>query len=100
MATHKRPGAERDVGNPGRQQGVADQGGFEDESGTRETGGGLGEGGLAAEGVRNGAPSERRLMINKDGRQVEDEAGYDELNDVRPSRGDRPIVAESAEDKV
>ena len=99
MATHKRPGAERDVGNPQRQGGVADQGGFEDEGGTRETGGGLGQGGLAEEGALNGAPSERRLMINREGRQVEDEAGYDEQKDIRPGKGDRPIVAQAADDK-
>ena len=92
MADRRRETGGVDVGNPHRQGGVTDQGGFEDQSGSTDSGGGLGLGGLAAEGVRNGAPSERGLMINASGRQVEDEAAYDELMDLHPGRpSDRPI---------
>ena len=98
MADRRRESADVDVGDPHRQGGLTDQGGFEDLNGTRATGGGLGEGGLAAEGVEKGAPSERGLMINRRARQIEDEAGYDELKDLHPGRtSDRPIVVEKDE---
>ncbi len=99
MADRRRESAGPEVGNPHRQEGTADQGGFEDEYGTPATGGGLGEGGLAAEGVLNGAPSERGLMTNRRERAVEDEAAYDELKDVRPGQTrDRPIVVDRDEE--
>ena len=99
MADRRRDSAEQEVGNPHRQGGVADQGGFEDQSGSTASGGGMGLGGAAAEGVANGAPSERGLMINQRSRQVEDEAGYDELNDLRPGPArDRPIVVDRDDD--
>jgi hypothetical protein len=92
MKRRRRETADPEVGDPRRAQGVADQGGFEDELGSIPTGGGLGLGGAAAEGARSGAPSEASLMINARNRQVEDEAGYDELVDVRPGQAnDRPI---------
>lgn len=95
LGNRRRDSADVDVGNPHRQGGLADQGGFADQFGTPETGGGLGEGGLAAEGVQSGAPSERNLMVNARDRQVNDEAGYDELKDIRPGQTrDRPIVVD------
>ena len=99
MADRRREGAEVDVGNPHRQGGVADQGGFEDQFGTKETGGGLDQGGLAAEGTRRAVPSEAELMVNARDRQIEDEAGYDELKDLRPGiTSDRPIVVNRDDD--
>jgi hypothetical protein len=92
MKKRRRDTADPEVGDPRRAQGVADQGGFEDELGSIQTGGGLGLGGAAAEGARSGAPSEASLMVNARNRPVEDEAGYDELADVRPGlASDRPI---------
>jgi hypothetical protein len=100
MADRRRPSAEEDVGDPHRVGGVADQGGFTDQYGTTETGGGLGEGGLVAEGVTSGAPSEASLMTNQRSRPVEDEAGYDELRDLRPGlTRDRPIVVDRDDER-
>jgi len=97
MAKLKRDSAERDVGNPHRQEGIADQGGFEDELGTVPTGGGLDQGGLAKEGAFSGAPSEAELMVNRRNRPVEDEAAYDEAKDLRPGiTNDRPLTVDKA----
>ena len=89
-----------EVGNPHRQGGVADQGGFEDQYGSKKTGGGMGLGGPAADGVANGAVSEAELMTNHSGRPIEDEAAFDEKNDLHPGRAsDRPIRVKSDDEE-
>jgi hypothetical protein len=53
-----------------------------------------------AEGVTSGAPSEASLMTNQRSRPVEDEAGYDELRDLRPGlTRDRPIVVDRDDER-
>ena len=89
MPNIRREGAELDEDR--NDKGLpADQGGFEDEGGGVASGGGLGQGGLAAEGALRGTGSLDKLNgyanpeRNRRGRSIEDEAGFDELHDIKP----------------
>lgn len=89
MPTVRREGAELDEDRTDKGL-PADQGGFEDEGGGVASGGGLGQGGLREEGALRGTGSLDKLSEganperNRRGRAIEDEAGWDELNDVKP----------------
>jgi hypothetical protein len=89
MPDIRREGAELDEDRDDKGL-PTDQGGFEDQGGSVASGGGLGQGGLAAEGELRGTGSLDKLAkganpeVNPRGRAIEDEAGYDELNDLKP----------------